>query len=156
MPRKHAPKKPAPAPPPPQPKRKIGRPSKRILEPELVAAALVELSGNYAAVARRFNVTRHAVEKVVANSEHLQQVAYDCRQGMLDNAESALFKAVLAGEAWAVCFFLKTQGKKRGYIEKQQVELGDMNPTEIIEEVIATRQAAAGEGATDSAASSVR
>lgn len=34
---------------------------------------------------------------------------------MLDHAESSLQKAVLKGEAWAVCFFLKTQGKSRGY-----------------------------------------
>jgi len=39
---------------------------------------------------------------------------------MLDNAESVLYKAVLNGEAWAVCFFLKCQGKSRGYIERQE------------------------------------
>jgi hypothetical protein len=41
---------------------------------------------------------------------------------MLDNVESALYTAALAGEAWAVCFFLKTQGKARGYVERSRDE----------------------------------
>jgi len=42
---------------------------------------------------------------------------------MCDNAESALNRAVINGEAWAVCFTLKTQGKDRGYIERTQQEI---------------------------------
>jgi len=37
---------------------------------------------------------------------------------MLDMAESSLYRRVLAGDSCAVCFFLKTQGRKRGYIER--------------------------------------
>ena len=36
----------------------------------------------------------------------------------LDAAELALLAAVEKGEAWAVCFTLKTLGKKRGFIER--------------------------------------
>ena len=36
----------------------------------------------------------------------------------MDLAESALKRAVLAGEGWAVCFALKCQGKNRGYVER--------------------------------------
>ncbi|MEI8016283.1 MAG: hypothetical protein D4R81_07615 [Nitrospiraceae bacterium] len=39
----------------------------------------------------------------------------------LDEAEAALHKAVMRGEAWAVCFTLKTQGKGRGYTERLEV-----------------------------------
>jgi len=49
--------------------------------------------------------------------------ALDRQRGKrLDTAESMLWKAVLAGEAWAVCFFLKTQGKQRGYVERQELK----------------------------------
>jgi len=41
---------------------------------------------------------------------------------MLDNAESMLYTKVLAGSTPELLFFLKTQGKRRGYVEKQQVE----------------------------------
>lgn len=40
---------------------------------------------------------------------------------MLDLAEAKLLSAINSGEAWAVCFFLKTQGKKRQYTERVQV-----------------------------------
>lgn len=100
----------------PAPKRKGGR--KPILDSDRVAASLVELQGNVAAVARLYKVHRSSVQELIARKPALQSVVHDAREGMLDNAESALYRAVIAGEAWAVCFFLKTQGKKRGYIER--------------------------------------
>ena len=42
------------------------------------------------------------------------------REKMIDNVESKLYQKALEGEGWAVCFFLKTQGKRRGYIERQE------------------------------------
>ena len=40
----------------------------------------------------------------------------------LDFAESQLHKRMQNGSDTAIIFYLKTQGKKRGYIEKQQIE----------------------------------
>jgi hypothetical protein len=47
------------------------------------------------------------------------------REGMTDVAELALYKAIQSGEAWAVCFYLKTQGKARGYVERQEITGAD-------------------------------
>lgn len=45
----------------------------------------------------------------------------------LDFAESQLHKQIQNGEVTSTIFFLKTKGKKRGYIEKTEVEhSGDM------------------------------
>ena len=46
----------------------------------------------------------------------------DERGKILDFAEAKLLEAVKEGEAWAVCFLLKTQGKQRGYVERQEVK----------------------------------
>ena len=44
-------------------------------------------------------------------------------EGMtLDLAESKLHEEILQGNTAAIIFFLKTKGKKRGYVEKQEVE----------------------------------
>lgn len=100
----------------PPPKKKGRKP---ILDPELVAAALADLQGNVSAVGKRFGVDRTSVRDLIEKRPALQKICHDAREGMLDNAESSLYRAVIAGEAWAVCFFLKTQGRSRGYDENE-------------------------------------
>ena len=41
---------------------------------------------------------------------------------MIDFAESSLYKQIKDGNTSATIFFLKTQAKRRGYIEKQEIE----------------------------------
>ena len=43
------------------------------------------------------------------------------RERMTDLAECAMHKAISNGEPWAVALYLKTQGKHRGYVERQEV-----------------------------------
>lgn len=64
----------------------------------------------------------------------------------VDTAECALMKAVLAGEAWAVCFTLKTLGKGRGYVERAEHRHGGdpNNPTPIPHATLTDEQRAAG------------
>jgi hypothetical protein len=95
-----------------------------------VEEKLRELSGNAAAVGRAFGVTRSAVCHYIERHPSLRGVARECRETMKDHAESALYKAVLAGEGWAVCFYLKTQAKDRGYVERTQLEGGE-RPLEV-------------------------
>ena len=43
------------------------------------------------------------------------------RDNLLDYAEMGLKRAVLAGEAWAIAFALRTIGKSRGYSERHEI-----------------------------------
>jgi hypothetical protein len=105
------------------------------LDAARVEEKLHEFHGNFAAVARAFGVVRQTVQSFVSRRPALQAVAQDCREAMKDNAESALYKAVLEGQAWAVCFYLKTQAKDRGYIERQEIrEINDEELDSAIEE----------------------
>src|SRR5262245_57006377 len=99
-----------------------------VLTCEALAARLREGNGNMAAAGRAFGVTRYAVWKFVRNHPSLREVILDCRESMKDHAESALQAALLRGEAWAVCFFLKCQAKDRGYVERQEVTGKDGAP----------------------------
>jgi hypothetical protein len=118
------------------------------LTPELVAARLVIDRGNLAAVARHFGVSRAAVFELVGASPALKQVLKDAREAMLDGAEAALYTAVLAGKSWAVCFFLKTQGKARGYVEKQEIDLNAARRLVIEEEIVDGPGDGGGDGST--------
>lgn len=79
-----------------------------------------ETKGNVAAVARSLGVSRTAVYNWVDASAGCRQALYEARETMLDNAESVLYKKVLEGSTPELLFFLKTQGKSRGYVERQE------------------------------------
>lgn len=106
-----------------QPIRKGGR--KPVLEHDTVALAIVKCSGNLSAVARRFGVYRSSVQKLICKHEGLAELLADAREARLDDAEDALTLAIKAGEGWAVCFILKTLGKSRGYVERQELTGAD-------------------------------
>ena len=93
---------------------------------------IAKYSGNMAAIARAFKVTRGAVRQFIDKRPDLRAELIDARESYLDNAESALQRACIAGEAWAVCFTLKTLGKSRGYIERQELAatVGPATPAE--------------------------
>jgi len=55
------------------------------------------------------------------------------RERRIDIAETALDRAVIEGEAWAVCFTLKCLGKHRGYVERQEISGVDGNAIQIVQ-----------------------
>ncbi len=89
-----------------------------VLKIKEVEEKIRELGGNLAAVGRAFGVCRSAVHQFVAKHPGLKEACHDEREGMKDEAESSLHKAMKAGEGWAVCFYLKCQAKDRGYVER--------------------------------------
>ena len=98
--------------------------SKKILVSD-VEPHIVPLNGNIAAIARKLGVSRNTVYARIRESVTLQQMLEDARETMLDNAESMLYRKVLDGDNTALIFFLKTQGKSRGYTERQELTGAD-------------------------------
>jgi hypothetical protein len=45
----------------------------------------------------------------------------ECREGMVDMAETALLNQMRGGNLTAIIFYLKTQAKDRGYVERQEL-----------------------------------
>jgi len=89
---------------------------------------LEENKGNVAAVGRRMGVSRTAIYNRINESTTLQQTLADARETMLDNAESVLYKKVLEGSTPELIFFLKTQGRNRGYVERvEQTHSGSVD-----------------------------
>lgn len=87
--------------------------------------------GNVAAIARHLGVTRGTIWNRCNESPTLMAALEDARQGMLDNAESILYKKVLEGSTVELIFFLKTQGRNRGYVERQEITTPKDDPLTI-------------------------
>lgn len=82
---------------------------------EEVESLIESLKGNLAAIARSLGVSRQTVHNRINESPTLGKALAQARETMIDNAESSLYAKVLAGDITAIIFFLKTQGKRRGY-----------------------------------------
>ena len=62
-----------------------------------------------------------------------KQAIEDTAEVALDYAESQLHKQIGSGEVASTIFYLKTKGKKRGYVERTEVEhSGSTTPIQII------------------------
>lgn len=89
--------------------------------PEQLIEALHEHHGVKIRAAKALGCSRMTVENYVKRYDDVRDAVLDAREGMKDIAEDSLHKKVEEGEAWAVCFYLKTQAKDRGYVERQEV-----------------------------------
>jgi hypothetical protein len=85
-----------------------------------IGPLITETNGNVAAIARRFGCARSTIQSRIDKSPGLKALLEDARQGMVDIAESALYKRIYEGDITAIIFFLKTRGKDRGYVERQE------------------------------------
>ena len=86
-----------------------------------VAGAIKQYSGNIAAIARSFGVSRQTIYKYIEDKPDLKQLIIDERESMIDNVESTLYAQARSGNTTAMIFFLKTQGKGRGYVERTEI-----------------------------------
>lgn len=109
--------------------------------PEEVAAALRATNGLVYLAADRLGVAASTIYRAAERHKEVAAALEHQKGKRLDTAEAALWKAVKAGEAWAVCFYLKTQGKARGYVERQEVDAHLR--TEAVTEVVVTTRAEA-------------
>lgn len=112
---------------------------KQTYTPEQVIAALEATSGRAYMAADRLRCSAVTVYNYARRYKEVQDVFEHHKGKRLDIAESKLWEAVLNGEAWAVCFYLKTQGKQRGYVEKNITQHEGGLSMQIVEEVIDAR-----------------
>jgi len=60
--------------------------------------------------------------------EEYAQAVNDIHEYAIDFAESALFHLIKEKNPQATLFFMKTRGKGRGYVEKQEIEITERKP----------------------------
>jgi len=66
---------------------------------------------------------RSTFYKYYNNDSNFRESVDELQNMTLDFAESQLHKQIKKGNTTATIFYLKTKGKKRGYIERREVEM---------------------------------
>lgn len=107
--------------------------SKSGLSSKQIGAALTAKAGNVSEAARALGVTRWGLQKRINQSAELQQVLKDAREEMVDIAESVARQEIRNGNTAMTIFVLKTLGKERGYVERQEISGADGGPLLILD-----------------------
>jgi len=85
-----------------------------------IIKAIGECNGLLTVAAAKAGVSYTTINRYVAEYPSVKQASLDARERMLDFAEGKLYSKIKAGDNTAIIFYLKTQGKARGYIERQE------------------------------------
>ena len=96
-----------------------GRPIK-VTDAQIIASIL-RCKGLIYLAAKDLRVDPSTIHRRLQKKPKLRKVVEKERGEFVDTAELALLNAVMRGDAWAVCFALKTQGRVRGYCERHEI-----------------------------------
>ena len=67
------------------------------------------------------NITRRTFYNWKEDDDDFRQEVVACEEALLDLAESKLMENINKGATPELIFYLKTKGKKRGYVERQEI-----------------------------------
>jgi len=92
--------------------------------------ALEKSLGIVTTACRMVGISRETHYRWLREDEEYKEAVEAIADLTLDFVESKLHKQIEKGEVSSTIFYLKTKGKKRGYIEKQEIEhSGNMQVT---------------------------
>ena len=78
--------------------------------------------GNVSKTCEAANIHRSTFYEYVNKDSDFKQKVEDVKEACIDLAESELLKLIQSGNPTSIIFYLKTKGKKRGYVEKVEQE----------------------------------
>jgi hypothetical protein len=86
------------------------------------AKAIREQKGFITQAAKSLGITRSHLHTLINRHPTIKEALNDAREEMKDFAESKLYQGINDGNPTLIIFYLKTQGKDRGYIERQEID----------------------------------
>lgn len=96
-----------------------------------IKEALEKNAGIISHAAAALHITPQGLRKRIVSNPELKQFQEDFDNLMVDMAEGVMIKKIKNDDLNAAMFILKTKGKGRGYVEKQEVEhSGELNIVE--------------------------
>ena len=98
-----------------------GNPKKREQTALKIIDAIQASNGLLTLAAKKAGVGYTTIWRYTQDYPSVKQAVIEAKEKMLDFAEGKLYEKIKEGDNAAIIFYLKTQGKKRGYIERQEV-----------------------------------
>lgn len=90
--------------------------------------ALERSLGVVTTACKQVNVARSTYYKWMEEDKEFKREVDDIANIAIDFAESQLHKQIRDGNTSATIFYLKTKGKARGYVERQEIEMAEKRP----------------------------
>jgi hypothetical protein len=110
--------------------KKRGHRPQRFTEAQ-VSQAVTEASGILTTTAKNLGCTTTTIYEYLKRYPSLKDVLEEARESAIDFVESKLMKAIEEGNVTAMIFYLKTQGKGRGYVERSEHDLSPNGPVTL-------------------------
>ena len=102
---------------------------------EKIAEVYKKKGCNITATCAALNISRRTFYQKKVKSKSLQDLLAEADESMLDFAESKLIEHINNNDITSLIFFLKTKGKKRGYVERTEHDV-NANPFQELMESI--------------------
>jgi len=108
----------------------------RHIKKESLLKSLEQSLGVVTVACKKADIPRSTFYKWLKEDEVFALEVKEIENVALDFAESQLHKQISENSTAATIFYLKTKGKKRGYIERQEITGVDGMPTKFEIEII--------------------
>lgn len=92
----------------------------RPMTPKKVADALRNSNGMVAAAARQLGCDRKVIYRMLEEHPKVREAREEAADYGLDVAQNKLREAVEEGQPWAIQLTLRTLGRGRGFVERQE------------------------------------
>lgn len=93
------------------------------IQKKAMLVALEKSLGIVSTACKEIDISRQTHYRWQTEDEEYKRAVDDISEAAIDVAESELHKLIKKGDTTAIIFYLKTKGKKRGYIERQEVDV---------------------------------
>jgi hypothetical protein len=94
--------------------------------------AIRKANGFVSHAADALGISRTQLYRIINDKPTVKEALHDTREAMKDFAESRLLANIREGKEASIFFYLKTQAKDRGYIERQELTGADGGPIVMV------------------------
>ena len=96
--------------------------------------ALRATLGIISAAAEKAGIDRKTHYRWLKEDPDYAEAVANVAEYVTDFAESSLFKLIQEGNPQATLFYMKTRGRSRGYVERQEIEITEKKPLSWLEQ----------------------